>query len=86
MARRQHAADDETVRWLFVKSDSDLDFSDEEQTEQIISLQKEFSSKKPRKQVTITVKVRTMRNVQQVTGNHTVNLMGDLESVLYILR
>jgi hypothetical protein len=58
MARRQHAADDETAKWLFEKSDGNLDFSNEEQTEQTISLQKEFSSRKPSKQVTMTAKVR----------------------------
>ena len=59
-ARRQRAADDETARWLFEKSDGDLDFSDEKQTEQTTSLQKDFSSMKASKQVTMTVKVRTV--------------------------
>jgi hypothetical protein len=57
MARRQHAADDETTKWLFERSDGNLDFSNEEQTEQTISLQKEFSSRKPLKQVTMTCNV-----------------------------
>lgn len=98
-ARRQRAADDKTARWLFEKSDGDLDFSDEEQTEQIISMQKEFSLRKTSTQVTMTVKVRMMCNVQQVTGDHAVNLMeilrgsltcnesdGDCESFSYTLR
>lgn len=55
--------------------DGDLDFSNEEQTEQNTSLHKDFSPGKPSKQVTLTVKVRTMCNVQQVTGHHTLNLM-----------
>lgn len=81
-ARGQHTADDETARWLFEKSGADLDFSDEKQTEQTISLQKNFSLRYPSKQVTMTVKVRTMLNVQQVTGDHTVNLMEILRASL----
>jgi hypothetical protein len=60
---RKRAADDETARWLFEKSDSDLNLSNKEQTKQTISLQKDFSSRKPSKQVTMTVKVWTMCNV-----------------------
>jgi hypothetical protein len=80
-ARRQHAANDETARWLFEKS-GDLDFSNEEQTDQTITLQKEFNVRKPSKQVTMTVKVRTMCNMQQETGDHTVNLMEILTASL----
>jgi hypothetical protein len=63
MARRKRAADDETARRLFEKSDGDLNFRDKEQTKLTISLQKDFSSRKPSKQVTMTVNVWTMCNV-----------------------
>jgi len=63
MARRKRAADDDTARWLFEKSNCDLNFSNKEQTKQTISLQKDFSSRKPSKQVTMTMKVWMMCNL-----------------------
>jgi hypothetical protein len=48
----------------------------EMKNKQTISLQKDFSSRKPLKQVTMKVKVTC--NVQQESGNHTVNLKGIL--------
>jgi len=35
-ARRERAANDETARWLFEKSDGDLDFSNEEQNKLLV--------------------------------------------------
>lgn len=49
-----------------------------------ISLQKDLSSWKPLKQVTMEVKVRVMCNVQQVTGDHTVNLKETLRVSLIL--
>ena len=43
VVQREHAADSDIVKWLYKESDCDLDFNDEEQTEQTIIVKNDFS-------------------------------------------
>lgn len=43
VARREHAADNDIVKWSYEESDFDLDLSDEEQTEQTVIVKNDFS-------------------------------------------
>jgi hypothetical protein len=40
---KRHVADNDIVQWVYEESDSDLDLSDEEQTEQTVNFKNKFS-------------------------------------------
>jgi hypothetical protein len=72
VAQREHASDNDIVKWLYEESDFDLNLSDEEQT---VFVKNDIKVRQILIQTWMKLKVRMMFSLQQVTGTDIVNLI-----------